>query len=240
MDNGLQDVISAAANAAGRKPAKDATGRRVPQLSVVDTQRPPSSEAPLEATRYAPEPAGSVSNETILPAAPVGGSFQLGHSGLRLAFWVCGFRDALMERHRQGEQLTKKEELLLTLSPNDFAGIRPLVIDMTLSRLDAVVNASDLPAKPKDLSAVHPMEAFALTTLRSLSRRARRTLEDDGPDAALSLFGESGGVLEPLAIFRLVFTTALDLVESFERLVPAPTALLARLAEALDSEVDRI
>ena len=64
------------------------------------------------------------------------------------------------------------------------------------------------------------MEGFGLTTLRSLSRRARRTLEEDGPDAALSLFGQSAGVMEPLAIFRLVFTTALDLVESFERLVP--------------------
>jgi hypothetical protein len=235
MDNGLQDVISAAVNGPGRKPAKEGSGRRVPQLSVVGTERPTAREPAQEA-----EPAATVSPETAFRAAPVGGIGQLGHSGLRLAFWVCGFHDALMERHRHGEQLTKKEELLLTLSPNDFAGIRPLVIDMTLSRLDAVVNASDLPAKPKDFCAIHPMEAFGLTTLRSLSRRARRTLEEDGPDAALSLFGQSAGVMEPLAIFRLVFTTALDLVESFERLVPSETALLSRLAEALDSEVDRI
>jgi hypothetical protein len=239
MDNGLQDVISAAVNGPGRKPAKEATGRRVPQLSVVGTERPTMREPTQEPAQHA-EPAPPVSPETAFRAAPGGGTGQLGHSGLRLAFWVCGFHDALMERHRHGEQLTKKEELLLTLSPNDFAGIRPMVIDMTLSRLDAVVNASDLPAKPKDFCAIHPMEAFGLTTLRSLSRRARRTLEEDGPDAALSLFGQGAGVMEPLAIFRLVFTTALDLVESFERLVPAETALLSRLAEALDSEVDRI
>jgi hypothetical protein len=231
MDNGLQDVISAAVSGAGRKPGKEATGRRVPQLSVVETQRSAAPEA---------EPAAVVSSETTFRAAPGGGNGQLGHIGLRLAFWVCGFHAALLERHHNGDQLTKKEELLLTLSPNDFAGIRPHVIDMTLSRLDAVVNASDLPAKPKDFSAIHPMEGFGLTTLRSLSRRARRTLEEDGPDAALSLFGQSAGVMEPLAIFRLVFTTALDLVESFERLVPTETGLLSRLAEALDSEVDRI
>jgi hypothetical protein len=231
MDNGLQDVISAAVSGAGRKPGKEANGRRVPQLSVVETQRAAAPE---------PEPAAVVSSETTFRAAPGGGNGQLGHIGLRLAFWVCGFHAALLERHHNGDQLTKKEELLLTLSPNDFAGIRPHVIDMTLSRLDAVVNASDLPAKPKDFSAIHPMEGFGLTTLRSLSRRARRTLEEDGPDAALSLFGQSAGVMEPLAIFRLVFTTALDLVESFERLVPTETGLLSRLAEALDSEVDRI
>ncbi|HEX3575608.1 MAG TPA: hypothetical protein VHU42_13480 [Rhodopila sp.] len=235
MDNGLQDVISAAAVGAGRKSAKDAPARRVPQLSVVETEHP----VPQDVAQAA-EPADMVSSESSFRAPPLGGGFQLGHSGLRLAFWVCGFHDALMERHRQGEQLTKKEELLLTLSPNDFAGIRPMVIDMTLSRLDAVVNAPDLPAKPKDLGAIHPMVAFALTTLRSLSRRARRTLEEDGPDAALSLFGQGADVMEPLAIFRLVFTTALDLVESFERLVPTDTALLSRLAEGLDSEVDRI
>ncbi|HET6307824.1 MAG TPA: hypothetical protein VFG12_11595 [Rhodopila sp.] len=229
MDNGLQDVISAAANSAGRKPAKSAPNRRVPQLSVVGTD-------PSEAA--ASEPATDVSRETTFRSAPAAG--QLGHIGLRLAFWVCGFHAALMERHQNGEQLTKKEELLLTLSPDDFVGIRPHVIDMTLSRLDAVVNAPDLPAKPKDFAAIHPMEAFALTTLRSLARRARRTLEEDGPDAALSMFGESAGVMEPLAIFRLVFSTALDLVESFERLIPGDTSLLSRLAEALDSEVDRI
>jgi hypothetical protein len=43
-----------------------------------------------------------------------------------------------------------------------------------------------------------------------------------------------------LAIFQLVFTTALDLVEAFERLIPTEAKLLARLAEALDSEVEKI
>lgn len=239
MDHGLQEVISAAVNRSGRQSAKDAAGRRVPQLTVVETDRPAGQKASPQA-----EPPETVASETTRAAAPPlnvpGGGHELGHSGLRLAFWVCGFRDALLERQNQGEQLTRKEELLLTLSPKDFDGVRPLVIDMTLRRLDAVVNASDLPVKPKELSAIHPMEAFALTTLRNLSRRARRALEEDGPDAALSLFGDSEGVAEPLAIFRLVFTTALDLLESFERLIPSDAGLLARLAEALDSEVDRI
>jgi hypothetical protein len=236
MDNGLQEVISAALNRPELQTAKDGTGRRVPQLTVVGTERPMAQKAHVE-------PVDTVAPETVVhpvTQANSSSSLQLGHSGLRLAFWVCGFRDALLERRDQGEQLTKKEELLLTLSPRDFASVRPLVIDMTLSRLDAVVNASDLPIKPKDLSAVHPMEAFALTTLRNLSRRARRALEEDGADAALSLFGDSEGVMEPLAIFRLVFSTALDLLESFERLIPAEAGLLVRLAEALDSEVDRI
>ena len=79
MDNGLQDVISAAANTAGRKPAKQAANRRVPQLSVVGTE---SSEAP------APELATDVSRETTFRPTSAGG--QLGHIGLRLAFWVCG------------------------------------------------------------------------------------------------------------------------------------------------------
>jgi hypothetical protein len=102
------------------------------------------------------------------------------------------------------------------------------------------MNSPALPADVEDLQNTHPMEVFALTTLRNLSRRARQALDAEGPDAALALFGQSTEVMEPLAIFQLVFMTALDLVESFERLIPAEASLLARLAEALDSEVDRI
>ena len=124
MDNGLQDVISAAVSGAGRKPGKDsdrATGAAVERGGDATLRR-----------RADAEPAALVSSETTFRAAPGGGNGQLGHIGLRLAFWVCGFHAALLERHHNGEQLSKKEELLLTLSPSDFAGIRPHVIDMTL------------------------------------------------------------------------------------------------------------
>jgi hypothetical protein len=84
------------------------------------------------------------------------------------------------------------------------------------------------------------MEEFALATLRSLSHRARQLLQDCGPEAALALFGQSGGLQEPLAIFQSVFNTALDLVEAFEHMIPADALVLAELAEALDSEVEKI
>jgi hypothetical protein len=236
MDNGLQEVISAAVNGTGHRPAKETPKRRVPQLSVVATERPAPPEAETEEPRLDETTPNTVPNGTTFPPT----SHLLGHGSLRLAFWICGFHDALMERQRNGDQLTEKEELLLSLSPRDFADIRPLVIETTLGRLDAVVNAPDLPVEAADLAAIHPMEAFALATLRNLSQRARETLLQDGPDAALALFGESAEVLEPLAIFRLVFSTALDLVESFERVVPVDAMVLSRLAEALDAEVDRI
>jgi hypothetical protein len=167
---------------------------------------------------------------------------QLGAGGVRLAFWLCGFHDALMERRRHGEQLTESEELLIRMSRKDFAGMRPFVINMTLDRLNALVNAPDLIGEAEASGADRPgaMEMFAVATLRGLSQRACQLLQADGADAALSLFGESGDVQEPLAIFQLVFTTALDLVEAFERLIPTEAKLLARLAEALDSEVEKI
>jgi hypothetical protein len=239
MDNGLQDVISAAVGA-GRKVAKEPARRRVPQLSIVETGRSDAPATPAAAKVSSAAAFRTVPNETTpRNPAPAAGA-HLGQGGLRLAFWVCGFHEALMERRRQGQQLTEKEEFLLALSPKDFAGIRPLVVDMTLARFDAVMNSPALPADVEDLQNTHPMEVFALTTLRNLSRRARQALDAEGPDAALALFGQSTEVMEPLAIFQLVFMTALDLVESFERLIPAEASLLARLAEALDSEVDRI
>ena len=113
-----------------------------------------------------------------------------------------------------------------------------------MERLHAVVNAPDLPtdAEIGASGAKHPgrMEVFALETLRSLSRRALQLLHESGPDAALSLFSEDADVQEPLAIFQLVFTTALGLVESFERLTPADSKLLARVAESLGSEVEGV
>ena len=240
MNNGLQEVISAAINGSGHKAARAAAARQVPQLSVVETGRPAALE---------PDPAPSASAETTFRVAqaetsaravPAGESDLLEHGGLRLAFWLSGFHDALTERRQKGEELTEQEELLLELSTKDFAGLRPFAIERTLGRLDAVVNAPDLFANADDPGTGHPMEAFALTTLRGLANHARQVLEEEGPDAALSLFGDSAGVVEPLAILRLVFSTALDLIEAFERIIPTEAVLLSRLAEALDSEVDRI
>jgi hypothetical protein len=147
-----------------------------------------------------------------------------------------------MERRRRGEALTESEELLVNLSSADLVGMRPFVVEMTLGRLHGVVNAPGLlkDAEATGPSSPGPMEVFALTTLRNLSQRACQALQDEGPEAALGLFGEAGCTLEPLAIFQLVFTAALDLVEAFERMIPTKAKLLVRLADALDSEVEKI
>jgi len=173
------------------------------------------------------------------PSAPAAGDDRLGPGALRLAFWLCGFHDALTERRRQGERLTDSEELLLRMSSRDFLYMRPSVVDMTLGRLKALVNSAALTA---DLSASRPgaMELFALETLRDLAQRACQLNLDAGPDAALALFGGSPALQEPLGIFQQVFSTALDIVEAFERAIPGEAKLLARLAENLDSEVERI
>ena len=151
-----------------------------------------------------------------------------------------GFHSALMERVRRGEALTEREELLVTVARKDFASLRPFVIGMTLDRLNALVNAPDLTREVAGADAPGALEVFAVATLRSLGHRANNLLQEDGPDAALSLFGEIEGEHDPLAIFQRVFTTALDLVEVFERSTPSKAKLLARLAEALDSEVEKI
>jgi hypothetical protein len=145
-----------------------------------------------------------------------------------------------MERLRQGETLTEREELLVTLARKDFARLRPFVTAMTLDRLNALVNAPELTREVAGTDAPGALEVFAVATLRSLGHRASQLLQEDGPDAALALFGEIKGEKDPLAIFQRVFTTALDLVEVFERIAPAKARLLARLAEALDSEVEKI
>jgi hypothetical protein len=193
---------------------------------------------PMAVTLGSPPPATA----PVCAVAATSENDQLGAGGVRLAFWLCGFHDALMERRRHGEQLTESEELLIRMSRKDFAGMRPFVVSMTLDRLNALVNAPDLMVAAEAPGAGGPvaMEMFALATLRGLAQRACQLLQDNGADAALSLFGESGDVEEPLAIFQQVFTTALDLVEAFERIIPTETKLLARLAEALDSEVEKI
>jgi hypothetical protein len=186
-------------------------------------QKPPVATAPRP---VAPNPAGDGN--------------RIGPNGLHLAFSLCGFHSALMERLRQGETLTEREELLVTLARKDFARLRPFVTAMTLDRLNALVNAPELTREVAGTDAPGALEVFAVATLRSLGHRASQLLQEDGPDAALALFGEIKGEKDPLAIFQRVFTTALDLVEVFERIAPAKARLLARLAEALDSEVEKI
>jgi len=251
MNNGLHEVISAAAQNRERKDRD----RPIPLLRAVVTEPAairPAAETPSEpvdrrkrrvstaaradkvtvASPDTSQPASSTTTAACLGA-------KLGDGGLRLAFWLCGFHDALTERQRRGERLTESEALLLAMSASDFAGLQNSIIDMTLGRLESLVNAPEF-VDDAHIAGTRPMELFALQTLRNLSQRARATLRQDGPDAALALFGEAGETRGPLAIFQRVFTTALDMVEAFERMIPGEAPLLMQLAEALDSEVEKI
>jgi hypothetical protein len=223
----MADTIAADVERAGS--ATRSTGGAQQTRSVL-----PPLEAALGAASPAAPPATGVT--------PSSEDSQRSVDGVRLAFWLCGFHDALMERRRHGEQLTDSEELLIRMSRKDFAGMRPFVIGMTLDRLNALVNAPELMVEAEISGAGGPgaMEIFALASLRSLSQRACQLLQEKGADAALSFFGANASVQEPLAIFQQVFTTALDLLEAFERIIPTEAKLLARLAEALDSEVEKI
>jgi len=222
--------MSAAADAAKNAAAADAT-RRPRQLRAVEVGHTPLIAAPS----LVPVPAEPASSDM---------NTQLGRSGLRLAFWLCGFHEALSERLRNGEKLTDREQALMTLSGKDFLRIRPIVIELALGRLHAVLNAAELLPKAgaaqAGAGAVGPMEAFAMSTLRALSNRAGQLLKEDGADAALGLFGDSAGVEEPLAIFQMVFTTALGLVEGFQKVTPPDSGLLGRLADALGNEVESV
>ncbi len=252
MNDGLQDVITAAIENSERKAASEVSGRWMPQLRAVDSKRedaraveppapPPAALAPEGSSRLTRD----ASSPAPAPAKPaINDADLIGRSGLRLAFWLCGFHEAFTERQRRGEQLTDHEESLLALSRKEFVGIRSVVIQMALERLHAVVHAPDLvPEAEAGAARAKPMgtmEAFALDTLRGLSRRALQLMQDSGPDAAFSLFSEDTDVQEPLAIFQVIFTTALGLVESFERLSTADSKLLARVAAALGTEVEGI
>ena len=254
MNDGLQDVISAAIGASERKAAPEAPGRWAPQLRAVDTKRdgirnleplalaPAPEPAPTPAVASAPAPAPASAPAPATEA--FGETDQIGRGGLRLAFWLCGFHDAFSERRRRGEQLTEHEESLLALTRNEFIDIRSVVIKMALERLNAVANAPALLAEVEAGASrgkpLGTMEGFALETLRSLSRRALQLLQESGPDAAFSLFSEDAYMQEPLAIFQQVFTTAATLVESFERLNTSESKLLSRLAATLGSEVEGI
>ena len=225
MNDGLRDVISAAVEGASRKVLPDAA-RRAPQLRAVAT----------DATTPEWTPATELEPVTRSGATVGSEGEQLGRVGLRIAFWLCGFHEVLQERRRKGEALTEREESLLTLSSRDFLGIRSTVVKMAIARLHAVLNAPDLVIEA-DAGA---MEVFALETLRNLSRRAQELFQQGDADSALALFGDAASLKEPLAIFQIVFTTALGLVEMYEQLIPKHSAMLARIAKALNSEVERI
>ena len=225
MNDGLRDVISAAVEGNSRKMLPDAA-RRVPQLRAVGSDGSAPEWTPTTELEPAARSNGIASGE----------GEQLGRVGLRIAFWLCGFHEVLLERRRKGEALTEREESLLTLSARDFTSIRSTVVKMAIARLHAVLNAPDLVIEP-DAGA---MEVFALETLRNLSRRAQELFQQGDADASLALFGDAGTLKEPLAIFQIVFTTALGLVEMYEQLIPKHSAMLARIAKALNSEVERI
>lgn len=218
MDDGLKDVISAAALGGTRQPDVPTSAGRVTPLRAVDA----SGGAPRPPARM------SVTDQD-----------QLGRGGLRLAFWLCGFHEALVERQRQGDRLTPREESLLALARKDFASLRPALIDMALSHLEGVVNDTGLLEAPEARPPI-AAELFALSTVRSLAATGRQTLQDAGAEAALSLFGDDGTVQDPLAVFQLVFSATLGLVETFDRMVPGGSKTLGRLAAALDAEIGKI
>jgi hypothetical protein len=223
MNDDLQDVITAAVDTAVRKTAGEVPSRRVAQLRAVDNDRNPDRIG---------------DNGQGVPDTSFGGDSKLGRHGLRLAFWLCGFHAALLERQRKGEKLTDHEESLLTLSRKDFGAIRPMVVDLAMDRLAAVVNAPELTATAETPPA--PLDLFALETMRRMSSRGRQLLDEDGPDAALGLFGDGPATQEPLAIFQMVFGNALGVVESFDSINQSTSPLLTRLSDALGSEVERI
>ena len=158
---------------------------------------------------------------------------------MRLAFWLCGFHEALVERQRQGDQLTPREESLLALARKDFVSLRPALVGMALSHLDGGVNDAGLFAA-SDAGPQVAAEMFALATMRNLAATGRQTLQDTGADEALSLFGGDGTVQDPLAVFQLVFSATLGLVEAFDRVVPGGSKTLGKLAAALDAEIGKI
>ena len=255
MSNGLHEVIGAASQSGNHGPAAAVPVRSKPVLRAVETSPPargPRDVAPAPTgkkdrstsrRRGSASPTAGDTNSTVtLPLStetPI--SAQLGAGGFRLAFWLCGFYNALKDRQRSGELLSDRETMLLAASGKDFAELRPIITEMTLGRLDAIFNAPTVVAITRcDRDGPGAMDLFALSTLRNLSLRARDLLAAEGPDAALALFGDAAKMQEPLAIFEVVFAAALDLVEAFESTAPKGSHLLGHVADLLDSEVERI
>ena len=230
MTDELQSVLAAAAAENAREPVTDLPQRRLAQLHAF-------------AARPADPPVAPPLPIPTAPAAPNGNgeADQLGRRGLRLAFWLCGFHEALIERQNNGDTLTKREASLLDLSRRDFADMKPLVVAMAIERLHTVVTSHGAgeAAGLAEGGSTGSMEAFALETLQAFALRARTLLRDQGPDAAMSMFGARPVPAEPLAIFQAVFATAIGMIEAFEPMVPQGAPSLSRIAAALDSELDR-
>lgn len=216
MDESLRDVLSIAAERGGRATAtRDASHTAAPLRAVAEAA--------------ATKPTGVPDHEMQ----------QLGRGGLRQAFWLCGFHEAMREREKKGESLTEREKSLIALSQNDFLTIRTTVIGLAIQHLEAVVHGLRvLPGTDEPQPTA--TEMFAVETLRNLASHSRKALQHAGPDAALSLFGGGEHTTEPLAIFQMVFSAAIGLLEAFQRLAPGGSDVLARLSDALDAEVGRV
>ena len=216
MDESLKDVLSIAAERGSQATA---------------TQDASHTAAPLRAAAE------------VAPAKPTGvpdhEMQQLGRGGLRQAFWLCGFHEAMREREKKGEPLTDREKSLIALSQNDFLTIRTTVIGLAIQHLDAVVHGPRV-LPETDEPQPTATEMFAVETLRNLVMHSRKAMQHDGPNAALSLFGGGEHTIEPLAIFQMVFSAAIGLLEAFQRLAPGGSDVLARLSNALDAEVGRV
>ena len=222
MSDGLQDVISAASGAVDRCGKVEPRPRRVPKLRAVDSGRP-DSPAPGDAPRLATSDAGS----------------DLGWGGLRLAFWLGGLQEALQERAARGEKLSERETSLTALTDRDFAALRPSVIAMVIGRLEEILASPRFDSKADAICANTQVASFAIETLRNLSEKASTLLKNSGPDEAIALFGATPAVVQPVAIYRLVFNTALDILDSFHRLQPTRSDLMQTLAEALETAIER-
>jgi hypothetical protein len=256
MNDGLKDVLAAASRAPGAGSADVAT--TTPAANGRQA-RPPTSTAgqrsevvaliaaPVHVPLPPPTPAPSLRAVPPAPAptpAPAKASSQalntpqIGPLGLRLGFWLSGFHEALQARLDAGETIAEREASLLDLSKREFAGMRPMVIAMAVQRLHSVLgsNGNDVDGG----SNQETMEQFAHCTLTDLSRRASALLETDGPDAAFSLLGGDASTIDPLAIFQIVFTTALNLADSFASMVGEGSGSLRRTAHALETEIEKV
>ena len=230
MTDELQGVLAAAASESVRDAANAPPVRRPTQLHAVAGRQASVPLVPAPVRAAAP------------PSPPtVDEPDHLGRRGLRLGFWLCGFHEALLERQRNGGTLTERETSLLELSRRDFADMQPLVVSLAIERLCALVASPGVAeaAGPAEDGGPGFMELFVLETLRNMAARARTLLRDEGPDAAMSMFGVGASLTEPLAIFQAVFATAAGVIDAFEPLVPNGGRTLKRIAAALDSELDR-
>lgn len=231
MNEDLRDVLNAAVEN-GRGPSTNKSVRQATQLQAIETNW-------LEAV---PTTSTTTPLATVQDIPERDKDDQLGSRGLRLGFWLCGFHDALVERQGRGERLTEREASLLELSRKDFADMRPLVITMAVKRLNEVVTFRAVLADAGSIGAttLGPLEAFTFDTIRNLSAQASKLLQDQGPDVAITMFGGTGEVMEPLAIFQAVFATALGVIEAFEQLGSSGIKFLPWLTAALESELERV